>query len=226
MWVYQYLSLYHWGRPAPPLARSASMPQNIIMILYIIEKEGHRFWRGRWRRGEAWWTRQGRTSPRRGHRQRRGTWRSWREPAEPRGWQQRRRRPEELGENLRSLEDGTDGEEELRNAPERSPKRALRRKSKRNSKRNAKMITQRSEAAPAPASARGQHKNFSLIRGFLRTMIWVHTTQLTSKQSGLIGFAGQGANSLNRTGTGKSQRGSVSTMVPMLERLLTFVKSL
>ena len=64
------LSLYHWGRPAPPLARSALMLQNMVEILYIIEREGQRFRRCQRQRGEAWLSRRRRTEPRRSRRQR------------------------------------------------------------------------------------------------------------------------------------------------------------
>ena len=33
------MSLYHWGRLAPPLARSGLMQQSMVEILYINEKE-------------------------------------------------------------------------------------------------------------------------------------------------------------------------------------------
>ena len=38
------MSLYHCGRSEPPLARRGSMLQGIVKILYIIKKEGLRFY--------------------------------------------------------------------------------------------------------------------------------------------------------------------------------------
>ena len=118
--------------------------------------------------------------------------------------------PEELGENLQRLEGVADrqgswghkedlegledNEDAQRNLVGNSwrTQRGTRRGTQRGHEEGLKDAAE-GGAAPAPASA-WPAREFSEIRRFFETMTWVHTIQLTSKQSGLIGLAGQGAN--------------------------------
>ena len=78
------VSLYHWGHSAPLPARSGLKQQNIVEVLYIIEKEDSFS-----RESQTGWE----------------AWQAWRERAGPLGSQRQNRDLGELSVMLQSLED-------------------------------------------------------------------------------------------------------------------------